>query len=315
MTGTKINNKKNNKAVEIKNLKKSYGDVKAVDGISFYVKTNQVFTLLGPNGAGKTTTVEILEGLKEADAGELYFFGDRCEQIGRRQKERIGVLLQENNFIERIKVKEMIALFAAFYKKALPAEEILERIVLQEKSGSYVEDLSGGQRQRLSIGLALINDPDIIFLDEPTTGLDPQARRNVWNLIENLKEEGKTIFLTTHYMEEAEQLSDYVYIMDRGKIIARGTPRRLIAELGRENVIDFERGQLSEDDIKQLQEMFPGTSDDGAHVSIYVENLSEAMSRLLQWTEEIDIELDNLMIRRPNLEDVFIELTGKGLRE
>ena len=305
----------NNKAVEIKNLKKYYDQVKAVDGISFYVKQGQVFTLLGPNGAGKTTTVEILEGLKEADDGQLYFFGEKCDKIGAEQKEKIGVLLQENNFIERIKVKEIIAMFASFFKNALPVEEILDTITLQEKSAVFAEDLSGGQRQRLAIGLALINDPEIIFLDEPTTGLDPQARRNVWDLIENLKSEGKTIFLTTHYMEEAEQLSDYVYIMDRGKIIARGTPRELIAELGRDNVIDFEKSRLSAADINQLQEMFPKTVEDESQISIFVEQLSAAMSRLLQWAEEKEIELDNLMLRRPNLEDVFLELTGKGLRE
>jgi len=307
--------KKESRAFEVKVLKKHYGNVKAVDGVSFYVKKGQVFTLLGPNGAGKTTIVEILEGLKEADSGDIYFFGEKLEQIGREQKERIGVLLQENNYIERIKVREIIDMFSSFFKKTIPREEILERIVLKEKSDAYIEALSGGQKQRLSIGLALINDPEIVFLDEPTTGLDPQARRNVWELIEDLKEEGKTIFLTTHYMDEAEQLSDFVYIMDQGKIIARGSPRDLISELGRENVIDFEKGQLNEEDIDQLKEMFNTAGSADRHVSIYVEELSSAMSRLLKWADDNGADLDNLMIRRPNLEDVFLELTGKGLRE
>ena len=306
---------KTSKAIEVKELRKYYGKVKAVDEVSFYVKQGQVFTLLGPNGAGKTTIIEILEGLKEADNGEIYFFGERCKKIGKNEKEQIGVLLQENNFIEKIKVKEIIEMFSSFFTKSLPVNEILKKVVLKEKKGSYVEDLSGGQRQRLAIGLALINDPRLVFLDEPTTGLDPQARRNVWELIKNLKKEGKTVFLTTHYMEEAEQLSDYVYIMDQGKIISRGTPRELIAELGRENVIDFERKKLKDKQIHQLKDLFEKVSISEEQISIYIESLSETMSQLLNWSEENNIELDNLMIRRPNLEDVFLELTGKGLRK
>jgi len=306
---------KTSRAVEVTNLRKYYGEVKAIDGVSFYVKKGQIFTLLGPNGAGKTTIIEILEGLKAADSGEIYFFGEKCEKIGREEKEKIGVLLQENNFIEKIKVKEIIEMFASFFEKSVPISDILERIVLKEKASAYVEDLSGGQKQRLAIGLALINDPRLVFLDEPTTGLDPQARRNVWDLIENLKKEGKTVFLTTHYMEEAEQLSDYVYIMDQGKIIARGTPGELISELGRENVIDFEKKKLKDEHIQQLEELFEKVSTGENRVSIFVEKLSSTMSKLLKWSEGNNLELDNLMIRRPNLEDVFLELTGKGLRD
>lgn len=303
------------RALEVQGLKKYYGSIKAVDGVSFYVKEGQVFTLLGPNGAGKTTIVEILEGLKEADAGELFFFGQKCEKIGKKEKEQIGVLLQENNFIDRIKVKEIVNMFAAFFKKAVPTKEILQRVVLEEKENSFVEDLSGGQKQRLAIGLALINDPRILFLDEPTTGLDPQARRNVWDLIKELKNEGKTIFLTTHYMEEAEELSDYVYIMDRGHIIARGTSGELIGKLGQENVIDFTRNNLSPDTVSEVEDMFAETVISSEQISIYVDNLTRDMSSLLSWAEKKEIQLDNLMIRRPNLEDVFLELTGKELRE
>ena len=310
-----LNQTKNGRAVEVNTLKKHYGEIKAVDEISFYVKEGQVFTLLGPNGAGKTTTVEILEGLKEADDGELYFFGEKCAQIGRKEKEQIGVLLQENNFVERVKVKEVIDLFASFFQKALPRKEILKRIFLEEKADSFVEELSGGQKQRLAIGLALLNDPRIIFLDEPTTGLDPQARRNVWDLIQELRREGKTIFLTTHYMEEAEELSDYVYIMDRGQIIARGTPRKLISRLGRENVINFERKDFSNSELAEIKEMFSEVVVGEKQVSIFVPDLTSGMSQLLSWVDEKDLELDDLMIRRPNLEDVFLELTGKELRE
>lgn len=315
-TQTKVQKEKNiSKALEVKRLKKYYGNVKAVDEISFYVKKGQVFTLLGPNGAGKTTTVEILEGLKEADSGELYFFGEKCGQIGRKEKEQIGVLLQENNYVERIKVKELINMFASFFQTALPTEDILERILLKEKADSFVEDLSGGQKQRLSIGLALLNDPRIIFLDEPTTGLDPQARRNVWDLIQELRQEGKTIFLTTHYMEEAEKLSDYVYIMDRGQIIARGTPRQLISELGQENVINIAKKDLTQEELAEIEELFSEIVIGDKQVSIFVKELTKGMSRLLDWSRKKDREFDDLMIRRPNLEDVFLELTGKELKE
>lgn len=286
-----------------------------MDGISFYALEGQVFTLLGPNGAGKTTTVEILEGLKDKDSGQIYFYGEQINKIGQEQKEDIGVLLQENNFVERVKVREVIELFASFFRQVLPVEEILERVALQEKADSYIENLSGGQKQRLALGLSLVNDPGILFLDEPTTGLDPQARRNVWDLIEEQKEAGKTIFLTTHYMDEAEKLSDYVYIMDRGQIIARGTPRELISGLGRKNVIDFESSELSAAEVEELQEEFPETTVSEDTVSIYVKELSSAMSVLFEWVERNERDLDNLMIRRPNLEDVFLELTGKELRE
>ena len=305
----------NNRAIEISNLKKSYGAIKAVDGISFYVKKGQVFTLLGPNGAGKTTTIEILEGLKEADSGQIEFFGQKVDKIGQKEKEDIGVLLQRNNYIEKIKVKEMLKMFSSFYKRTVPIDDIFKKIALEDKADAFVENLSGGQQQRLSIGLALINDPKIIYLDEPTTGLDPQARRNLWELIEDLKADGKTIFLTTHYMEEAERLSDYVYIMDQGRIIADGSPEELINNLGQENVIDFSRNGLRETEIAGLKEIYPDLKSNEDNISVYVKDLASALSALINWAEESDFKLDDLKIRRPNLEDVFIQLTGKGLRD
>jgi len=305
----------NNRAIKIKDLRKSYGPIKAVDGISFYVKKGQVFTLLGPNGAGKTTTIEILEGLKEADSGQIEFFGQKVDKISQREKEDIGVLLQRNNYIEKIKVKEIFKMFSSFYKNSLPIDDIFQKIALEEKREAFVENLSGGQQQRLSIGLALINDPKIIYLDEPTTGLDPQARRNLWDLIEGLKADGKTIFLTTHYMEEAERLSDYVYIMDKGKIIADGSPEELINNLGQENVIDFSRNGLREREIDDLKEIYPELKTNDDNISIYVADLASALPALINWAEETGFKLDDLKIRRPNLEDVFIELTGKGLRD
>lgn len=314
MTDT-LMDKATEKALEVKNLKKYFGEVKAVDGISFYVKRGQVFTMLGPNGAGKTTTVEILEGLKQSDSGEIFFFEKPCKQIGREEKEHIGVLLQETNFIEKVKVKEMAALFGSFYKKSLSVQEILHTVALSEKADALVENLSGGQRQRLSIGLALINDPEIVFLDEPTTGLDPQARRSIWDLIEALKQDGKTIFLTTHYMEEAERLSDYVYIMDQGKIIAGGSPRSLIEEVGKENIIEFDGSQLKKEQIHDLKNAVAGSTFTDGLMIVYTSELTASLTALMDWAKKQDIKLENFSIRRPNLEDVFLSLTGKGLRD
>ncbi len=305
----------NSKAIEVTDLRKHYGDVKAVDGISFFIKKGQVFTLLGPNGAGKTTTVEILEGLKEADSGEISFFGELCMKIGSAEKQRLGVVLQHTNFIDKVKVKEMVEMFASFYRKSLPTQHILEQVALTEKANAYVEHLSGGQRQRLSIGLALVNDPEIIFFDEPTTGLDPQARRSIWDLMEQLKHEGKTIFLTTHYMEEAERLSDYVYIMDHGKIIDGGTPRELIDKIGQESVIEFDASSLTKEQVAGLEGRYTKVAMTGTQLGIYVSDLSSAMMALMDWTREQELQLEGFSVRRPNLEDVFLNLTGKGLRD
>ncbi|RAK10261.1 ABC-2 type transport system ATP-binding protein [Halanaerobium saccharolyticum] len=305
----------NTKAVEIIDLEKSYGSLKAVAGISFYVKKGQIFTLLGPNGAGKTTTIEILEGLKEKDGGEIKFFGETVAKISKKEKEEIGVLLQKNNYIEKIKVKEILKMFSSFYKNSLSTSDIIKKISLEDKKDSFVENLSGGQQQRLSIGLALINDPKILYLDEPTTGLDPQARRKLWGLIKDLKKAGKTVFLTTHYMEEAERLSDYVYIMDQGKIIADGSPEKLIEDLGKENVIVFAKTGFTDSAIEELQETYPELKITESEISIYVKDLSSSLTELIKWAGEKEVEIDNLKIRRPNLEDVFIELTGKGLRD
>ncbi len=303
------------KVIEVENLRKYYGNIKAVDGISFHVRKGQVFTLLGPNGAGKTTSVEILEGLKEPDGGQLTILGQPCKKVGPEHKDRIGVVLQDTRFIDRIKTREMLEIFASFFSKSSNPDDILKRISLEDKAGAMVEDLSGGQRQRLAIGLALINDPDIIFMDEPTTGLDPQARRNIWDLIIQLKKEEKTIFLTTHYMEEAEKLSDYVYIMDHGKIIASGTVPELINSIHRENIIEFDRADLDGNKVGSLKEAFPGLNEVDSTLSMFTENVSQSLASLMQWANENSIGFENLSIRRPNLEDVFLSLTGKGLRD
>ncbi len=301
--------------LSVHELTKHYGDVHAVDGISFSVPSASVFTLLGPNGAGKTTTMEILEGIRDPDSGEITVFGTRVKRVDRTIKERMGVLLQEGNFEPYLKVKEVLRLFASFFSHPLPVEEILERIALTEKANAHVKTLSGGQKQRLALGAALINDPDLIFLDEPTTGLDPQARRNIWSIVTDLKAQGKGIILTTHYMEEAESLADHVCIMDHGKIIAEGSPQELCAQLGQETIIEFTAGELTEKDISLLKRGCKKARMDGEQVTVETEDLIATMEHLLAWAKDRNVKLKNMVVRQPNLEDVFLSLTGRRIRD
>jgi ABC-2 type transport system ATP-binding protein len=301
--------------MKVRDLVKHYGEVRAVDGVSFEVMTAKVFTLLGPNGAGKTTTLEILEGIRQPDSGEIVVFGRPLQRVDRATKERMGVLLQEGNFEPYLKVREVLTLFASFFQSARPTGEVLESIALQEKANAYVKTLSGGQRQRLAIGVALINDPELVFLDEPTTGLDPQARRNIWSIVGSLTDSGKGIVLTTHYMEEAETLSDGVCIMDHGKIIAEGTPRDLSARLGEETIIEFVAARLSEDQISSLRGCCEGTRGEGGLVAVKTDDLVSTMEDLLAWSRQSGVPLTNMTVRQPNLEDVFLSLTGRRLRE
>ena len=304
-----------NTILRVDGLTKHYGDVHAVDGISFSVPHASVFTLLGPNGAGKTTTMEILEGIRDPDSGDINVFGTRVKRVDRTIKERMGVLLQEGNFEPYLKVKEVLRLFASFFSHPLPVEEILERIALTEKANAHVKTLSGGQKQRLALGTALINDPDLVFLDEPTTGLDPQARRNIWSIITDLKAQGKGIILTTHYMEEAESLADHVCIMDHGKIIAEGSPQELSAQLGQETIIEFTAGDLNEDDVSPLKGGCKSVRMDGEQVTVETEDLIATMEHMLSWAKARGVELKNMVVRQPNLEDVFLSLTGRRIRD
>ena len=295
----------------VRDLKKSYGTVHAVDGVSFAVRVGTVFTLLGPNGAGKTTTLEILEGIRDADEGEIEMFGALVRRVTTGMKGRMGVLLQEGGFEPYLKVREVLALFASFFDRPRPVAEVLAEIALEDKAGSLVRHLSGGQKQRLALGAALINDPDLVFLDEPTTGLDPQARHNIWAIVERLKGEGKTIVLTTHYMEEAEALSDEVCIMDHGRVIAHGSPRDLTSSLGQETLIEFDAFDLSPEALASL----PGEAHgDGTTVTLTTPDLVAALEGLLSWSRERGIPLRNMVVRQPNLEDVFLSLTGRRLR-
>ena len=305
----------NGTMMRVTKLVKHYGEVHAVDGISFSIPRASVFTILGPNGAGKTTTLEILEGIRHPDSGEIEVFGVRLKRINRAVKERMGVLLQDGNFEPYLRVKEVVTLFASFFKDPLSVNEVLENVALTEKATAYVKTLSGGQKQRLAVGVALVNDPDLIFLDEPTTGLDPQARRNIWSIVTGLKGEGKTIILTTHYMEEAEALSDHVCIMDHGAIIAEGSPRDLAARLGQETIIEFTSPDLSKNDLAPLAECCKAIRVDGELVTVETEDLVPTMDHMLTWAKDHDLSLKNMIVRQPNLEDVFLSLTGRRLRE
>ena len=308
-------NGENGILMRVSNLKKYYGEVHAVDDISFAIPRASVFTILGPNGAGKTTTLEILEGIREPDAGEIEVFGMQLKKVTRAVKERMGVLLQDGNFEPYLKVKEVAHLFASFFKRALPVDEVLAKVALKDKANAYAKTLSGGQKQRLAVGVALVNDPDLIFLDEPTTGLDPQARRNMWSIITDLKDQGKTIILTTHYMEEAEALSDYVCIMDHGAIIAEGSPRELAARLGQETIIEFTAGELADGAFDGLETYGKSARTEGETVTLETDDLVHTMEQLLAWSREHQVPLKNMAVRQPNLEDVFLSLTGRRLRE
>lgn len=299
-------------AIEVKGLKKSYGDVEAVRGIDFHVEAGQVLGLLGPNGAGKTTTVEILEGLRSRTAGEVRVLGLDPERETRELKERIGVCLQLSNLPEKIRVSEALELFAAFYEKTADQQKLLERLQLNEKRNAYYSTLSGGQKQRVAIALALVNDPQIVFFDEPTTGLDPQVRHEIHRLIEELKRDRRTIILTTHYIEEAERLCDRVAIIDQGRIIAEGTPREIQARTGGATRVEIHLevpvGVLALPDGVQA-------SADGLTLVTSSLEPARAVVEMVKWIDAHALSMTDISLKKPTLEDVFIELTGKKLRE
>jgi ABC-2 type transport system ATP-binding protein len=302
--------------VEVLNLHKSYGPVKAINGVSFQVETGETFGMLGPNGAGKTTTVEIIEGLRSADAGRITVLGLDPARVPARVKERIGVQLQAPSLLPLVNVQELLDLFGSFYKNHLPVEDVIRMLALEESRRVLVKNLSGGQQQRLSVALALVNDPDIAFLDEPTTGLDPQARRNLWDVIRDMSRRGKTIFLTTHYMEEAEELCDRVAIVDHGQIIAQGSPRALIQEYFKESAIEFEMTPSPGEIIKGL----PGATQvsiQGKEIVLYSAEVAVTLAALLRYPEDSHTQtsIKNLRVREATLEDVFLKLTGRRIRE
>ena len=307
--------KNTNTIIEVNNLEKKYGDVKAVDGVSFGVAQGEVFGILGPNGAGKTTIIEMIEGLRKPNAGSIKVCDIDALKEPRRIKELIGVQLQATSLYDNIRVKEAIDLFGSYYKKSIPSEQILEEVSLTEKKNSQVSKLSGGQKQRLSVGLALVNDPEVIFLDEPTTGLDPQARHNLWSIVEKLRDRGKTIVITTHYMEEAEQLCHRLAIIDRGKIIAMDTPDNLINKAELATSIDFTTSR----DLDGLAKNIPGickvNNGSARKYSISTKAVSLVLKDLTNLCYDNHVELENISVRQATLEDVFLAMTGRKLRE
>jgi ABC-2 type transport system ATP-binding protein len=304
-------------AITVSGLTKSYGAVQAVRGIDFHVARGEVFGLLGPNGAGKTTTVEILEGLRPRTSGEVKILGYDPENETMAVKDRIGVCLQATMLRDKIKVEEALELFGAFYSRCADQPALLKRLQLWEKRKAEYKTLSGGQKQRLAIALAMVNEPDIVFLDEPTTGLDPQIRREIHGLIEELRDRKTTIVLTTHYIEEAEQLCDRVAIVDEGRIVAHGTPREL-----QEQVIGKSRVEIVCEN--PLPEGLPPAWPDGDQLTFAPDRVSltaatehpaRAVLGLVKWVDGCGAGLIDIHIKRPSLEDVFIQLTGKRLRD
>jgi ABC-2 type transport system ATP-binding protein len=297
---------------------KRYGSVVAVDGLDLEVQGGECFGLLGPNGAGKTTTVEICEGLTQADAGEVFVLGETWQGDGMALRVRLGVQLQETKFPERLKVSEVIALFRSFYPRGRSVDETLALVQLQEKRDAYVKGLSGGQKQRLSLACALVGDPELLFLDEPTTGLDPQSRLSTWGIVEALKARGRTVLLTTHYMEEAARLCDRVAIVDHGSPIALGTPRELIASLGAEHVIEFAVEEaatvVSAEALRSLPSV-EGVAQEDGRWRLTVREVHRTVPALLAALAEKGAAVSHLTTHHATLEDVFVALTGRTLRD
>ena len=302
-------------AITVENLRKTYGSTKAVDGISFKVRAGEVFGMLGPNGAGKSTTIEMIEGLRKPDSGTIAVLGLKQPGEADRIKSSIGIQLQTTALYPRLTVTEILDLFHTFFpaRKTITTAELIRLVDLEEKKDTRSKQLSGGQRQRLSVALALVNDPDIVFLDEPTTGMDPQARRQLWDLVRALQRRGKTILLTTHYMEEAEQLCDRVAIVDHGHIMELGTPQELIGRYFHEIAIEFNDPGDSAGPYLSLPGVTSGTAENG-RVSIYSSDVPATMAALLDRTDHSGV-LRNLSVRGGTLEDVFLKLTGRALRD
>ncbi|HTI37772.1 MAG TPA: ABC transporter ATP-binding protein [Vicinamibacterales bacterium] len=304
-------------AVRVSALRKSYQDVVAVDGVDIEVARGECFGLLGPNGAGKTTTIEICEGLTQPDAGDVEVLGLRWARDARALRQRLGIQLQETQLTDKLTVLETVTLFRSFFIRGPAPDDAVALVQLDEKSHARVGTLSGGQKQRLALACALVGDPDLLFLDEPTTGLDPQARRQLWELIETFKHAGRTILLTTHYMDEAERLCDRLAIMDRGKIIARGSPRELIASLGLEHVVELSAAGQRPLDLEPVRRIdgVRGVEAENGSVRLQAIALHHVLPAVLDEVARQDLTLTALRTRSATLEDVFVSLTGRHLRD
>jgi len=301
--------------IEVENLHKSYGEVRAVNDVSFKVERGEIFGMLGPNGAGKTTTMEIVEGLRVADSGNVSVLGMNVRQRPRKIKANIGVQLQTTSLYPRLTVREVLDLFGSFFLKALPPDELIELVKLEDSRNKLCKNLSGGQQQRLSVALALVNDPQILFFDEPTSGLDPQARHNIWDVIKFAREKGKTVFITTHYMEEAERLCDRVAIIDHGEIIALDPPDKLVAHYFQEEAIEFQVDRpVAEDVLRQLAGATNVVMENGK-VTVYSRSVPAIIAAIMELANRMNMKLTDLYVRRATLEDVFLKLTGRRIRD
>jgi len=307
-------------AIQCRDLRKTYdGKVEAVRGLSLEIRTGECFGLLGPNGAGKTTTIEILEGLLQPTSGQVTVLGHTWQENSRQLREWLGISLQETRLSEKLTVRETIELFASFYSQPRSSDEVLDQLQLREKADAWVGKLSGGQRQRLAVATALVGNPRILFLDEPTTGLDPQSRRQLWDIVRAFQQNGGTVLLTTHYMDEAERLCDRLAIIDHGQVIAEGTPADLIERLGGHHVVEFEASGNGNDGANaDLWRTLPGVEavrhDDGL-VCLSVREPHTTIPALLDAVEKQGSALQHLTTRQASLEDVFVRLTGRHLRE
>jgi ABC-2 type transport system ATP-binding protein len=305
----------NNSILQVENLVKRYGEVEAVRGVSFNVEEGEVFGLLGPNGAGKTSTIEIMEGLRTPDSGRVSVCGLDPQKNPQELKHEIGAALQSTSLPDKLRVIEALRLFASFYRRQRNPEELLKRFGLQEKRNTFYIQLSGGQKQRLALAMALVNDPKVLFFDEPTAGLDPQVRREIYDIIEELRREKKTIVMTTHYIEEAERLCDRVAIVDHGMVIALGTPRELKERSGDKTRLEV---RLARPEPQEILKNLEGVSDCrilGDSYILHCQRPPQAIVSLVKYLESTGNELISLEIATPSLEDVFIELTGRRLRD
>lgn len=308
-------------AIRCRDLRKTFPakpvPVQAVNGLDLEVRRGECFGLLGPNGAGKTTTIEILEGLLPATSGDVEILGQTWEGDNRALRARLGISLQETRLSEKLTVRETLGLFRSFYDQGLPPEAIMEEVALTEKAKAQVGKLSGGQKQRLAVACALVGDPELLFLDEPTTGLDPQSRRQLWDILRKLGKQGRTILLTTHYMDEAEKLCDRVAIVDQGKVIALGTPAELIARIGGDHFIEFslENGHLPSEDALAALPAVAGVRREGDSFALSVSAAHLTLPALLEFLQRHGWPLAQLTTRHASLEDVFVTMTGRRLRD
>ncbi len=301
--------------IQVVNLTKHYGPVQALRGVSFEVEEGEVFGLLGPNGAGKTSTVEILEGLRPADGGIVSVCGLDPQSSGSDFKQEIGAVLQATALPDKLRVGEAVSMFASFYKRRRDPAALLKRFGLEEKRNTFYSQLSGGQKQRLALAMSLVNEPRVLFLDEPTAGLDPQVRREIYTIIEELKKERKTILLTTHYIEEAEKLCDRVAIVDQGRVVTQGTPRELKQRSAGTTRIELRLARPESDAaLKQLEGVADCHASDGAYI-VHSTRVPATIVSLVKYLEAQGNELSSLDIAAPSLEDVFLELTGRSLRD